>query len=66
MADKNIPSKLHPSLIDSFVPLPSNVEEKLTTEQLNSVFTNQDAWREVIQRTMQQKGIEPLPKSAKQ
>jgi hypothetical protein len=43
---------VHPSLRDSFIPLPNDPEVPLTPEQLRAVFPNPEAWRDVIQLTL--------------
>lgn len=45
-------SELHPSLRESFVSLPPDPETPLTQEQLNAVFPNPSAWREMMEIMM--------------
>jgi len=46
--------KLHPSLRDTFVPLPSSIDTPLTPEQLAAVFPNKRAWSTLIEIIQQQ------------
>lgn len=44
---------VHPSL-ENFVPLPSDPNIPLTSEQLSALFPHPEVWRDVIAITLQQ------------
>jgi hypothetical protein len=50
-------ARLHPSLRDSFVRLPTDANIPLTPEQLKAVFPHPEAWRTMIEITMKEHGI---------
>lgn len=52
MALNAVDVAVHPSLRDSFIPLPTDPDVHLTPEQLNAVFPNPQVWRDVIQLTL--------------
>ncbi len=47
VAQASIPP-VHPSLAASFVPLPSDPDIPLTSEQLQATFPNAEAWKDMI------------------
>jgi hypothetical protein len=57
---KKYPKNLHPALRDSFVPLPSDPNVRLTQEQLDALFPpeNRHVWQEVVSMVMKKHNIE--------
>lgn len=57
---KTTPTGIHPSLWDSFMPLPSDPSVPLTEEQIKAVFPHPEVWREMIELTMKLHHVEPI------
>jgi hypothetical protein len=50
--EENSHKQFHPKLSGCFIPLPSDPNEPLSSEQLNQLFPNIRAWNDVLVLTL--------------